>query len=186
MESSTFKSLTSNSARNISRRLNPLKVQWRIPQYTEDMLHFHLSPMLLTFEQFVLQTLSNFRASHCSHLPTPFSLTSFLDVSLASIPLNYIWALLPEDMNTGSPWIHGLRCATQWTSLMSLSPHSLLYMALPRQQVAPAITQKHRGPHFLLPPINNLTQCPEYAQAVIKCGKIPLHNTPIFLFICVY
>lgn len=74
MESSTFKSLTSNSARNISRRLNPLKVQRRIPQHTEDMLHFQLSPMRLPFEQFVLQTLSNFRASHhCSHVPTPFS-----------------------------------------------------------------------------------------------------------------
>lgn len=104
MESSTLKSLTSNSARNISRRLNPLKVQQRIPQHTEDMLHFQLSPMLLTFEQFILQTLSNFWASHhCSHVPTPFSLTSLLNVSCASIPLNYSCALLPEDMNTVSP-----------------------------------------------------------------------------------
>lgn len=87
MESSTFNSLTSNSARNISRRLNPLKVQQRISQYTEDMLHFQLSPMLLTFEQFVLQTLSNLQARHhCSHMPTLLSFTSILDFSLASIP----------------------------------------------------------------------------------------------------
>lgn len=86
LESSTFKSLTS-SARNISRRPSPLKVQRRIPQYMEDMLHFQLSPMLLTFEQFVLQTLSNLQASHhCSHVPTPFLLTSLLDFSLATIP----------------------------------------------------------------------------------------------------
>ena len=58
--------------------------------------------------------------------------------------------------------------------------HSLLYRALPRQQAAPAITQKHRGLHFLLPPVNNLTQCPEYAQVVTKCGKVPLHSYPIF------
>lgn len=187
MESSTFKSPTSNSARNISRRLNPLKVQRRIPQYTEDMLHFQLSLMPLTFEQFVLQTLSNLQARHhSSHVPTLFSFTSLLDFSFASIP--------PQLHLSSPPWSQEhsvtMNPGLQMYNLMDKSyvtvPHSLLYRALPRQQVAPAVTQKHRGLHFLLPPINNPTQCPEYAQAVTKCGKVPLHNYPIFLFICAY
>lgn len=104
MESSTFKSLTSISARNISGRPNPLKVQQRIPQYTEDMLHFQLGPMLLTFEQFVLQTLSNLRlviiAATCS---LPFhSHLSWISV-LHLFHSNYISALLSKDMDTVSP-----------------------------------------------------------------------------------
>lgn len=186
LESSTFKSLTSNSARNISRKPNPLNVQQRIPQYMEDMLHFQLSPMLPTFEQFVLQPLSNLQASHhCNHVPTLFSFTSLLDFSRASIP---------PQLHLSSPlWRHepsvtmnpGLQMCNPTEKSYVTVVHSLLYRALPRQQVAPAITQKHRGLHFLLPPINNLTQCPEYAQAVTKCGKVPLHSYPIFsLYLC--
>lgn len=64
--------------------------------------------------------------------------------------------------------------------------HSLLYrVLLPRQQVAPAITQKHRGLPFLASrQQSNAVQ--EYSQAVTKCRKVPLHNYPVFLFICAY
>lgn len=124
------------------------------------MLHFQLGPMLLTFEQFVLQTLSNLRlviiAATCS---LPFhSHLSWISV-LHLFYSNYISALLSKDMDTVSPWIQGFRSATQRTSFMSLPPtlfstgcccpgsrwHLLLHRST---EVSPS-----------LPPVNNLTQC---------------------------
>lgn len=91
LESSTLKSVTSNSARKISRKPNPLNVQRRIPQYMEDILQFQLSLMLLTFEQFALQPLSHLWASHhCNHVSTLFHSHPSLISGLHLFHPNYI------------------------------------------------------------------------------------------------
>lgn len=120
----TFK--ITNSASHISRKPIPLKVQQRMSQYTKDVLNLQLRPTLLTLSNLSFKC---FLTSGLVIIVTTRQLPFYSDPSLFSVlhlfHPNYIWALLPEDMDTVSSWVEDFRRTTQWTSFYATVTHSL-------------------------------------------------------------